>query len=64
MRRMLSKGVRVYVHYLDETKRWNYNSEMGIPVVASMRKSGILKQIAVGSEEGAMVVHYKAVRAL
>lgn len=56
-RRLLSKGVRIYSHYRDGVvKRTSWNVDAGI------LRAEILAHIysvkAIGSEEGAMVVHF------
>lgn len=62
-RRPLSNGVRVYEHDFKEKRhiiRNSYNVVHGVRMVQIHRQdSDLLKQIAVGCEEGAMTVHYR-----
>ena len=51
---MLSKGIRVYCHYRDTVVRHSFNFSEGMRFLPSW-----FPILAVGSEEGAMTVHYK-----
>ncbi len=55
----LSKGIRIYWHNGKQRSRASYNYEIGICIVRMLIKWTQLKVVAIGSEEGAMCLHYK-----
>ncbi len=62
----LSKGVRIYWHSFDwnsgaKRYRSSYNYAVGIQVVKMLVKWTQLKIVAIGTEEGAMCIHYKTI---
>lgn len=62
MRRRLSQGIRIYEHdrSRDLVRRSNFNFLVGYDVLrAWLTVSSGMKLFAVGTEEGAMVAHFK-----
>lgn len=55
----LSKGIRIYWHSGKARSRASYNYVIGIQVVRMLVKWTQLKVVAIGSEEGAMCLHYR-----
>ena len=56
-RRLLSKGVRIYNHYNDGAViRKNFNVAVGLKVI--QHRETLYEIKAVGTEEGAVAVHY------
>lgn len=58
-RRLLSKGVRIYFHYLDGVRvREAWNANAGLERARAMKLVRGVK--AIGTEEGAMTIHVKS----
>jgi len=55
-RRLLSKGVRIYVHWRDgAVTKTAWNASVGIPMARQVAEMYRVK--AIGSEEGALTIH-------
>lgn len=61
MSKRLSQGIRIYEHAPDGSRNFRdaYNYGQGMRVIARLKTADDVKFVAVGSESGAMVVHYK-----
>jgi len=64
-RRMTSRGVRLYYHYKPwgkngwERTRESHNYHTGLDAVRDLMKDPTVRVVCVGSEGGAMCLHYK-----
>jgi hypothetical protein len=63
----LSRGIRIYEHAPDRRRlgRDNFNFAQGMGEWESLQpdiKTGLVRVLAVGSEGGAMAVHYQWTR--
>jgi hypothetical protein len=61
MRRQLSRAIRVYAHAANGEliRRDNFNFYQGMNEVEHVMRTPGAKVVAVGSEEGAMALHYR-----
>lgn len=61
MRRQLSRAIRVYAHAENGglIRRDNFNYHQGMNEIDAIKRTFGTTITAVGSEEGAMVLHYR-----
>lgn len=56
-RRLLSKGVRIYYHQGDARAKAAFNATVGLRKIRLLNM--FYRPLAIGTEDGAMTVHYK-----